>query len=1237
MKKIALLLFVSVLLSSQLFSATYYGKEANDIIQGTEVLRFKDFSDIPSFIKFKKGSEIQYADIINWMKRFYKSDNNFDFKLINRETDRLGIEHYRYQQTYNNIPVELTMYIFHVKNGKVISANGNLYDKINISQSASVSETEALSNAKVYVGAETYMWEMPGQEAHIKKLQEDPNATYFPKADMVIISENGNIYKGKLNTAYKFNIYAHKPVSRAYIYVDANTGEILFENKIIHTADVPGTAETGYSGTRTLTADSYSGYYRLRETGRGLGVETYDMNNGTNYGSAVDFTDSDNFWNNANPELDEYAADAHWATEMTYDYYYNTHSRNSIDGSGFKLISYIHYDTDYANAFWNGNYMTYGDGNGSTISPLTTVDICAHEITHGLTSYTAALVYSYESGALNEAFSDIFGTTVEFYAKPLLANWDIGEDIGTTFRSLADPNAYNLPDTYLGNYWATGSGDYGGVHTNCGVLMHWYYLISEGGSGTNDNGDSYNISPIGMDKAGDITYRLLTVYLTPSSQYMDARFYAIQSAIDLYGACTPEVEEVTNAMYAVGLGNAYTPNVVSDFEADYTQSCIAPFTVQFTNMSVNGTNFDWDFGDGGTSTDINPTHTYTTLGTFNVQLFSDGGVCGTDTEIKTSYIEIDTTLPCIAIMPTSGTYTHYSCDGKLYDTGGATNNYPDQTDVSFTISPPGATQITLDILSFSVEAGSGSTCDFDYIAFYDGPDISSPLINGTLYCNTTGSPGTITSTGGDITVRQYSDQAVTESGFELDWTCYYPSTPPVANFSVINNTTCTGTIIFTDNSSNAPTSWNWDFGDGNVSTDQNPVYTYTSNGTYTVTLIAINAYGSDTITIIDYIFIVAPDMPVTTGATICENETAILSATASGEIYWYDAVTAGNLLDTGITYTTPPLTVSTTYYVENSVSQSPQNVGETNNTGDGGFLGATHYLVFDCFTPVTLLSVEVNAETTADRTIELRDNLGAVLQSITLNIPAGISRIDLNFDIPIDNNLQLACAGTPDLFRTNANTNYPYVLSGLLSINYSSATTPTGYYYYFYDWEVQELPCLSQRDSVEAIVEALPTADFSYSTNFLDVSLTNNSTNATSYNWDFGDGNTSTDQDPIHTYSADGTYTITLIASNNCGNDTSFIIITVVGVSISDKPELSDVEIYPNPTNDKLFVSIYNPNNNAEIQLLDINGKMICRQFIKSTGKNKTVLDMSDLSGGVYLCKIITDIKIITKQVVLIK
>ncbi|RDC63932.1 Thermolysin [Adhaeribacter pallidiroseus] len=203
----------------------------------------------------------------------------------------------------------------------------------------------------------------------------------------------------------------------------------------------------------------------MRQTGRGQGIQVLNARGITtvgNLGSASDFTDIDNNWNNVNTNLDQFATDAYWGQEKTYDYYRNRFNRNSINNQGYLLRGYVHANLvsmygipNNVNAFWDTDKMLYGDGgtqNNVQVRPLTAVDIVGHEITHGLTQFTAALGNSGEAGVLNESFSDIFGTAIENYAKGYNFNWTVGENTGLIFRSLSNPNAYSHPDTYGGTF-----------------------------------------------------------------------------------------------------------------------------------------------------------------------------------------------------------------------------------------------------------------------------------------------------------------------------------------------------------------------------------------------------------------------------------------------------------------------------------------------------------------------------------------------------------------------------------------------------------------------------------------------------------------------------------------------------------------------------------------------------------------------------------------------------------------
>ncbi|UAY52317.1 M4 family metallopeptidase [Ferruginibacter albus] len=536
----------------------------------------------PRLVTFKKEDAYRSSESDAVLKEILPVKAGVDvLKKKNENNPDKTVSVYRYQQYFKGIKVEQGSYAVVLKDGNISYASGEFYvlDKLK-SIVPNITDSVALKNALTSVGATLYKWQEEGaQNATVGK---------YPVPELVIMQD----YYGDegLVLAYKFDIYAVKPLSRNIVYVSAVTGKVIYKNPLIHHANANGTADTKYSGTKNITTDSRFGSYRLRET-RGIasGIETYNMKKGTNYNTAVDFTDGDNNWTNAefnNANQDIGALDAHWGAETVYDYWLNKHNRKSWDGNDAKIKSYVHYDNAYDNAFFDGNEMNYGDGSYPVpggFKILTTLDICGHEIGHGVCSSTCDLVYSRESGAMNEGFSDIWASCIEHYADPTASQYDywlIGEDATADYvrgvnrdalRDMKNPKAQAQPDTYLGQYWqdATVSGcpspnettnDYCGVHTNSGVLNHWFYLVTEGGSGTNDNGNSYQFSGLGFDESEQIAF-LTETSLTATSVYSDCRDVSINAATTLYGSCSKEVEIVTNAWYAVGVGAAYVPCV----------------------------------------------------------------------------------------------------------------------------------------------------------------------------------------------------------------------------------------------------------------------------------------------------------------------------------------------------------------------------------------------------------------------------------------------------------------------------------------------------------------------------------------------------------------------------------------------------------------------------------------------------------------------------------------------------
>ncbi len=543
-----------------------------------------DRNGYPTFVKFDtKKQAVSKSETKTILANLFNFSKNDEYKTLRSEKDQVGFTHERFQQYYKGIKVENGIYIVHSRNDVIESLNGEYKLIKEINTTANISIEEATKKAKAFVNAKEYM-------------SENKSMRYKPEL-VVVAHDYGKHPKAvhEMVLAYKIDVYATQPLSRAFIYVDAQNGKIVHINTLIKNAVETGSADTRYSGTKNITTDSYNGSYRLRDYSRGDGIITYDCNTSTNYSSAVDFTDSDNNWTSAeydNSAKDNGALDAHWAGMKTYDYWQDVHGRNSFDGNGALMKTYVHFDSNYDNAYWNGSVFTFGDGSSFDI--LTSLDVFGHEFGHAVCSYTADLTYSSESGALNEAFSDIWGCAIEFRYAPEKDNWQMGEDIGSALRSISDPKSKGLPDTYLGDNWETSSADYYGVHTNNGPFCYWFYLISEGGSGTNDNNDSYSVTAIGIDKAEQIAFRIENVYMTSSSDYADARTFAIQAAKDLYGTGSQEEISVTNAMYAIGVGEAYggtTPTPSAQYceskGSDYSYEWIAKVEFgSFTKSSV---------------------------------------------------------------------------------------------------------------------------------------------------------------------------------------------------------------------------------------------------------------------------------------------------------------------------------------------------------------------------------------------------------------------------------------------------------------------------------------------------------------------------------------------------------------------------------------------------------------------------------------------------------------------------
>jgi len=791
MMKTFLMIFILLVFSLANYEISGQNKSSSAFKDAALILDQKTNS--PKDIRFEEGNYISLNSFFDEYRNAFNWSNDNEVRSFRVLTDKLGQTHLRYKQYYKGIELADVQFILHEKNGLVFHANGQLIHGLDLDVTPSLSEADALQYALSNINAEAYMWENKKNEAYIKREQNNPDATIFPKGVLMLSAKDFDLHKDNFHLVYRFDIYSEKPMDRYYIDVDAKTGEIINKITRIRTGDVPGQGTSVYNGTVSLTVadtaitfssepewhvDSWNAYqgglswwdadpslgdqggygngwyegldtdpiflsgsnlmlefyhrykveepggatfpyngwdgmnvrissdggstwqvlqnpvpaysnsslysfgeqhgegpgipgwtgelstwtkesfdlsayagqtvkirfafasdpalatddggpdlfgwqidniivtnssatlysndgdvngmttvnlvaeasfiegnYRLRQYGRGGGIATYDAKHGTIYALSVDFVDADSSFDSENGIA---GVSVHWGLENTYDYWFNIHGRNSFDDNGGKMIAYAHYANNFFNAQWDGSRMRFGDGTSNN-TPLVSIDIVSHELTHGVIDYTADLIYQDEYGALNESFSDIFGTAVEFYTLGSEGNWFVGEG-AVRLRSMSNPNQYGDPDTYHGQNWAFGNGDNGGVHTNSGVQNFWFYLLSEGGSGVNDFGYSYSVTGLGIDQAEQIAYRNLSTYLTPTSEYEDARLGSMYAAIDLYGDISQQFQSVVEAWNAVGVLRpplVPTVGVDSDTVNFFAEASITADTVEVT-ISNNG-------------------------------------------------------------------------------------------------------------------------------------------------------------------------------------------------------------------------------------------------------------------------------------------------------------------------------------------------------------------------------------------------------------------------------------------------------------------------------------------------------------------------------------------------------------------------------------------------------------------------------------------------------------------------
>ncbi|GHG07493.1 M4 family metallopeptidase [Streptomyces filamentosus] len=476
-----------------------------------------------------------------------------DERLVAKDVliDADGSRHVRYDRTYGGLPV----------------IGGDLV--VHLSENGTITGSDLAHQGAIRVAGTTP-----------KLTAADASAAAVKHARHVKKAKTGS-KDGSTLVVYavgKFPVLAYRstvtgegeagPASRQTVIVDATSGAPLDQYELHQ--NVTGTGNGVNVGQVSIETTQTTGGYTLTDAAHG-GTIVYDSYNSPQSNpkqNARTFSRTTNSWGTGTTSSRESAAvDASYGLAKTWDYFKDSFNRSGIRNDGRGAPAYVHVDTGLLNAFYDDDCfcMFFGDGssqNGNT--PVTTLDVAAHEMSHGVTAATAGLNYSGESGGLNEATSDIFGTMVEFYAANAgdPGDYYIGEKLnmsGGYMRRMDNPAA----DGNSLSCWTSGAGSVD-VHYSSGIGNHFFYLAAEGTGAKTIGGRSHNgttcnndtFSGIGKDKAAAVWYRALSTYMTSTTNYAGARTATLQAAADLYGTGSQERYLVSKAWAAVGVGTA---------------------------------------------------------------------------------------------------------------------------------------------------------------------------------------------------------------------------------------------------------------------------------------------------------------------------------------------------------------------------------------------------------------------------------------------------------------------------------------------------------------------------------------------------------------------------------------------------------------------------------------------------------------------------------------------------------
>ncbi len=1110
-----------------------------------------------------------------WFKSQYPSYQKFDFIIESDKTDEVGLRHVRYVQMLNQIPVNHSAIILHLQHNIVESFNTDLFAFTPGDYSTSLATNKTLTIAtKHYFNGPESNWN-PTPESKTPELIWAKSTTGYEQSPFYL--------------CHAYRIKVSEGEIHDKIYINTQTGAIVLKENLIAHIDTVNKAKTLYRGLRTIKADFVKkDSFRLRENGQRY-IETFLQFQGT------DFWNKTNRWSDSSYGTN----DIHWGTEVLMDLLKKRFNVNSFDNKGTLLYS-LSQPSSSGNAYWTlgGNYVNYYTGTSGSVTPCTSLDVVGHELGHGVLDGIAKLVYSGESGALHESFGDIQGYITERTGDSTSYDWIVGDQVWVGgIRDMANPKNFQNPDTYNGKYFG------GGFHSDAGVQNHFFYTLTHGDTGTNDNSYNYSVKGLGFEKGVKIVYQAILNYITPNTDFGMVATFDVKAAKDLYGSCGIEAAMTKEAWLVAGVSDTSTIINFDHIVSNQKLYCGTNNTnVPFYSLGDVSRKCTWYFGPNDSLVNHNVVKNFSKSGTYTIYLKTE--VCK-----KTFF---DTTTVSLSLNP-------------IANLNSMAAKYCQSNDSLSIVNTSVHTEPTLPI-SYSwivgpfnnyntsgknIKVARNATADY-YI------ELKASYSNG---CK-------------DTAALAYVVVGNVKPSFTAKNAC------PCADLKLKNTTDISASTY----------SFKWQFDDTTSKTLFQPTKNYCREGSHSIVLKSTDLITGCSDTAIRYVTVYNKPKPVIGMSSYCYGDSGqLVDLTTHNRSIAYNEWTLGfwnpQNMDTikfkvvDSTQQTFKLTVYDDLGCQNttSISVKPEILNVNFNAQNfcshqsTQFDASINYRkpLIDYYWTVNNTKKYINQLhptekfSTQTLTVSFRANTKdcKAIQTKTFEI----------FETPkADYTVQdQVCSGDSFYFKNQSNYTLP--------VTHEWNLASTGLYKtkdVTKAWQVNRATsydvCLKETntkgcaDSIckQVTVNENPNCDFSAENYWINydgrgykfIVAQNNHTN---YQWDFGDGTTGSTNNMVHQYFNDGNYTVKVKVTSSTGCLCELTKTFKVAKSNINKLAVQSFKIYPIPSSDILNI-VGEANQEYEWQMLSMDGKSI------STGSfnHSTAINLNGLAKGFYMLRL---------------